>query len=214
MIMSSVGVAISFVPVVSAVNETNGSNGNNEINGVETWRNSHTLVGNVTVPPGAKLIINAGASISLVAGSALIVDGAICIGDTSCGATSGGTVQFNWQAPVDETQSSWCVDIEFSWDASCGEGIVLNSGIDESISSIKKLTLNGAYGYPMLVGQDVKEYAALIFDGVSIDAEELTFSNINTSSILVTNQAAPVLKGGTFAVGNDAEGFRGPAISA
>ncbi len=214
MLMSSMAMAISFVPVVSAVNETNGSDGNNVINGIETWRNSHTLVGNVTVPPGAKLIINAGASISIAAGSALIVDGAICIGDNKCGATTGGTVQFNWQAAPDETASTWCKDIGFSGDASCGEGIVLNSGIDESISSIKKLTINGAYGYPLLVGQDVKEYAALIFDGVSIDVEEIIFSNINTSSILVTNQAAPVLKGGTFTVGNDNEGFRGPAISA
>ena len=72
----------------------------------------------------------------MAAGSALIVDGAICAGDTGCGATAGGTISFTWQSPADETQSTWCEDLEFSWDASCGEGIVLNSGIDEAISSI------------------------------------------------------------------------------
>ena len=61
MILSSMSAAISFIPTVSAVNETNGSAGNNEVNGIEVWRNTHNLVGNVTVPPGAKLIINAGA---------------------------------------------------------------------------------------------------------------------------------------------------------
>ena len=61
MILSSMSVAISFSPIVSAntINQTDGSAGNDEINGVEVWRNTHNLVGNVTVPPGAKLIINA-----------------------------------------------------------------------------------------------------------------------------------------------------------
>ena len=97
-------VAISFSPIVSAntINQTDGSAGNDEINGVEVWRNTHNLVGTVTVPPGAKLIINAGASITLAAGSALIVDGAICAGDTGCGATAGGTISFTWQSPADE----------------------------------------------------------------------------------------------------------------
>ena len=212
MILSTMSVAISFVPTVSAFNETNGSPGNDVINGVETWKNSHTLVGNVTVPAGATLKINAGASISLAAGAALIVDGAICAGDTACGAAAGGTISFNWQNPADETQSTWCLDEEFSWDASCGEGIVLNSGIDESISSIKNLEINNAYGYPFKIG-DVKEYAAMIFDGASITADGLSFSNVNTSSVLVTNQAAPVLSNGDFTVGIDEEGFRGPAIS-
>jgi len=212
MILSTMSVAISFVPTASAFNETNGSPGNDVVNGVEVWRNSHTLVGNVTVPAGATLKINAGTSVSFTAGSALIVNGAICAGDTTCGAASGGTISFTWQAPLDETQSTWCVDEEFSWDASCGEGVVLNSGIDESISSIQNLELNGAYGYPMKIG-DVKEYAAMIFDGASITADGLSFTDINTSSILVTNQAAPVLSNGEFTVGNDEEGFRGPAIS-
>ncbi len=215
MILSSMSVAISFSPIVSAnsINQTDGSAGNDEINGIEVWRNTHSLVGNVTVPPGAKLIINAGASITLAAGSALIVDGAICAGDTGCGATAGGTISFTWQSPADETQSTWCEDLEFSWDASCGEGIVLNSGIDEAISSIKKLSINSAYGYPMLIGQS-KEYAALIFDGTSINADDISFSNINTSSVLVTNQAAPVISNSDFVAGNDEQGFRGPAISA
>ena len=111
MILSTMSVAISFVPAVSAFNETNGSPGNDVINGVETWRNSHTLVGNVTVPAGATLKINAGASISLAAGAALIVDGAICAGDTACGAAAGGTISFNWQNPADETQSTWCLSL-------------------------------------------------------------------------------------------------------
>mgnify|MGYP001461668432 CR=1 FL=1 len=118
--------AITFVPTVSANNETDGSPGNNVVNGVETWSGSHTLVGNVTVPPGAMLKITGGTSITLAAGSALIVNGAICAGESSCGATEGGTIGFNWQAPADETQSTWCEDLEFSWDASCGEGIILN----------------------------------------------------------------------------------------
>jgi len=212
MILSTMSVAISFVPAVSAFNETNGSPGNDVVNGVEIWRNSHTLVGNVTVPAGATLKINAGASISFTAGSALIVDGAICAGDTACGAAAGGTISFSWQNPADETQSTWCLDEEFSWDASCGEGVVLNSGIDEAISSIKNLEIDGAYGYPMKIG-DVKEYAAMIFDGSSITADGLSFTDINTSSVLVTNQAAPVLTNGDFTVGNDELGFRGPAIS-
>jgi hypothetical protein len=205
--------AITFVPAVSAAtNSTNGSPGNDVVNGIETWTGSHTLVGNVTVPAGATLKINAGSTITLAAGAALFIDGAICAGDGSCGAAAGGTIGFNWQAPINESQSTWCVDEEFSWDASCGEGIVLNSGIDEAISSIKNVAINNAYGFPLKIG-DVKEYAALIFNGASITAEGLSFSGINTSSVLVTNQAAPILSNGAFTVGNDEQGFRGPAIS-
>lgn len=227
MLLTSLSLALSAIPAVSAgTNETNGSPGNDVVTGLtEVWQGSHTLVGAVTVAEGAKLTINAGATITFAAGAYLDVHGALCVGDSACQAISGGSIQFNWNAPADDQQPGWCDGMQTatnklaSDDASCGEGLVLRSTVDTAISGIKNLAFANAYGFPIepprQPGAEVSwEYAALVFEGASINADGLSFTNINTSSVLVTEYASPVLSNGQFIVGNDQRGFIGPAISA
>ena len=69
---------------VSASNETTSGT----ITGTETWAGVHTLTGDVTIAPGAKLIINPGATIEFPNGTHLDVRGSLCAGVASCGASS------------------------------------------------------------------------------------------------------------------------------
>ena len=63
-------------------------------------------------------------------------------------------------------------------------------------------TVHGIPQYVSAVGEF--RYGALVLDGASPTLTELSFNQINTSSVLTTNLAQPTFNGGEFTVGVDA----------
>ena len=204
------------VPTVSAVNDTSSGN----ITGTETWSGVHNLNGDIYVAGGAKLIINAGTTINLPADSNIQIAGSICAGDSSCGATqasTGSPIRFIWAdstAPANSTGKCYISGIT-NPDLSCGSGIYLDSTIDQSLTRLNHVTLDKAYGIPVDIdNQGNFKYGAIVFDGASVQANALTFTDINTSNILAFNGAAPQITDSTFVVGTDGQGYQGSAIQA
>ena len=96
----SIMIGMAAVPTVQAVNETT----QGTVTGTETWSGTMNLQGDVTVAEGAQLIINAGTTVNIPYGKYIDVEGAICIGDTACGASAGSSsskARFMWQTPTD-----------------------------------------------------------------------------------------------------------------
>ena len=86
-------------------------------------------------------------------------------------------------------------------DLSCGSGIYLTQTIDQSLTKLNHVTLDGAYGIPVDIdGQGTIKYGTLVFDGASLSVTNPTFVDINTTNVLAINGASPTLDGGTFAV--------------
>ena len=205
------------VPTVTAVNETSSGT----ITGTETWTGVMNLDGDLLVAGGAKLIINAGTTINVPANNNIQIQGSICAGDSSCGATqasTGSPVRFIWGAAAEPApnQTGRCyVTGIYNPDMSCGSGIYLASTIDQSLTRMNHVTLDNAYGIPIdLDGLGTIKYGAMIFDGASLSVTNPTFKDINTTNVLAFNGASPTLDGGTFAVGIDGEGYHGAAIQA
>ena len=77
-------LALVSVPATSAagINQTT--------SGVERTGNMdrNKLVGNVTMAPGASLVVNPGTTINVPFGKHIDVQGAICVASTACGAAS------------------------------------------------------------------------------------------------------------------------------
>ena len=63
LMMLSVMISMISVPPVSAAGINQTTEG--LLNGQETWTGTHTLTDNVTVAPGAALVVNAGTTINL-----------------------------------------------------------------------------------------------------------------------------------------------------
>ncbi len=205
---------------VSANNETDSGT----ITGTETWSGIHELTGDVTIATGAQLIINPGTSISMPNGTHIDVRGSICAGMISCGADSNANpsqkITFQWSDPEVYNAGYWenknatgdCVGLtqnnqEISVvDPSCYEGVLIRSSIDLSLTGMRHVVFDGAYGLPHFISS-VNEwrYGALVIDGASPTLKNLDFTDINTSSIITTNLAQPILIDGSFTVGNDEE---------
>ena len=208
---------VTTAPTVSAVNETSSGT----ITGTETWTGVMNLDGDLLVAGGAKLIINAGTTINIPANKSIQIQGSICAGDSSCGASqasTGSPIRFIWGTPAapapNQTGSCYVTGV-FNPDLSCGSGIYLASTIDQSLTRMNYVTLDGAYGIPIDIdGQGTIKYGAMIFDGASLTVTNPTFTDINTTNVLAFNGASPTLDGGTFSVGIDAEGYHGAAIQA
>ena len=85
----------------------------------------------------------------------------------------------------------------------------MRSSIDLSQTQLRHVSFQGAWGMPYYI-QSVGEfrYAALVLDGASPTLTELSFSQINTSSVMTTNLAQPIFNGGDFAVGVGEDGGR------
>ena len=208
---------VTTAPTVSAVNETSSGT----ITGTETWTGVMNLDGDLLVAGGAKLIINAGTTINIPANKSIQIQGSICAGDSFCGASqasTGSPIRFIWGTPgtAGPNQTGSCyVQGVFNPDLSCGSGIYLASTIDQSLTRMNHVTLDGAYGIPVDIdGQGTIKYGAMIFDGASLTVTNPTFTDINTTNVLAINGASPTLDGGTFAVGVDAQGYHGAAIQA
>ena len=122
----SVALSMISIPAVSAAGINQTTTG--LLNGQETWTGTHTLTDNVTVAPGASLVVNAGTTINIPFGKHIDVRGAICVAAASCGAPSDGTasnaVKFAWSLPTDYTVRGPCAG---SIDAACGSGIVIRN---------------------------------------------------------------------------------------
>ncbi|MBT6645791.1 MAG: hypothetical protein HOB52_08295 [Euryarchaeota archaeon] len=213
MMMSTLVLLVPVAPQAMAVNETNVG----VITGTETWSGTHTLSGDVQVAPGAKLIINAGTTVNIPNGTYIEVEGSICAGSSICGASqasTGSPVRFIWADPANASANGRC---SFNSDAKCGEGVILRSSIDSAPSStgMSFVEFTNGYGYPILAtGQSNPYLSVLIFDGASIHADNLKFSDINTSNVLAMNLAAPTITDSTFVVGTDEEGWKASAVRA
>ena len=216
-ILSLFVAMVSTAPVVSAVYETSSGT----ITGTETWTGVMNLDGDLLVAGGAKLIINAGTTINVPADKNIQIQGSICAGDSSCGASqasTGSPIRFIWGSaaePVANQTGRCYVTGVFNPDMSCGSGIYLASTIDQSLTRMNHVTLDNAYGIPVDIdGQGSIKYGAMVFDGASLSVTNPTFTDVNTTNVLAFNGASPTLDGGTFAVGIDTQGYHGAAIQA
>jgi len=90
-------------------------------------------------------------------------------------------------------------------DPSCSEGVLMRSSIDLSETGLRYVTFDSAWGIPQYISAVGEfRYGALVLDGASPTLTELSFNQINTSSVLTTNLAQPTFNGGEFVVGADA----------
>ena len=208
------------LPSASAVNETNSGT----ITGTETWSGTMNLNGDILVAEGSKLIVNAGTTINIPYGKFIDVAGAICIGDTACGASSGSAsnkARFVWSLPSDSeyTKVGRCYDNTTSYlnniDAACGSGMIIRSTINQALTSINFAHYENAYGIPMYVSsiQSV-QYGALVFEGSSTTANGISFTDINTSNVLAVDFASPLLKDSSFTLGVDGREYDAAAVRA
>ncbi len=195
---------------VSASNETT----TGTITGTETWAGVHTLTGDVTIAPGAKLIINPGATIEFPNGTHLDVRGSLCAGVSSCGASANAgpamRITLKWSEPANSSATGECYGMSSGnqeiWidDPSCSEGVLMRSSIDLSETGLRYVTFDNAWGIPQYITAVGEfRYGALVLDGASPTLTELSFNQINTSSVLTTNLAQPTFNGGEFVVGTD-----------
>ena len=169
LMFTSVLLSMISIPSVAAA----GTNQTTEglLNGQETWTGTHTLTDNVTIAPGASLVVNAGSTIIIPYGKHIDVRGAICVGATSCGAPSPGSssnpTTFSWTVP---TASEYLVrgSCVGSIDAACDSGMIIRNTIDEAKTELNFVKFENAFGYEYLysvAGNLYAKYGALIFDG-------------------------------------------------
>ena len=216
--MMSLMLAMVSVPSVMAVNETT----QGTVTGTETWSGTMNLQGDVTVAEGAKLIVNAGTTVNIPYGQFIDVKGAICIGDTACGASAGSAssqARFIWSQPSDYNKAGRCLqnnsNVFNNPDAACGSGMVIRDTIDQAITSINYAHFENAYGYPIYVSSlQSLQYGALVFDGSSTTATGLSFTDINTSNVIAIDFASPLLTDSSFELGIDGQGYDAAAVRA
>ena len=179
-------IPLSYETEAAGTNQTTSGT----LTGTETWSGSHSLTGDVEVAEGALLIINAGSTINVAAGSFITIKGAMCAGKAACGATQAGTgspVRFVWPDATssDPNATGRCYDPANSMnnrDLNCGEGLIFESTIDTSLTALSHVTIDGAYGYPSYIQSSAEfTYAAITFDGASFTADNLNFNNVNTA---------------------------------
>ncbi len=216
--MVSIMIGLVSLPTAMAVNETTSGT----VTGEETWTGTMNLQGDVEVAEGAKLVINAGTTINIPYGKFIDVKGAICIGDTSCGASAGSAssqARFMWALPTDYNKVGRCYingsNLFTNGDAACGSGLVIRDTIDQSITSINYAHFENAYGYPIYVSTlQAVQYGALVFDGSTTTARGLSFKDINTSNVIAIDFASPTLTDSTFELGIDGRGYDAAAVRA
>ena len=212
-------IPLSYETEAAGTNQTT----TGTLTGTETWSGSHSLTGDVEVAEGALLIINAGTTINIPAGSFITIKGAMCAGKAACGATQAGTgspVRFVWPDATSSNPNATgrCYDPTNGMnngDLNCGEGLIFRSTIDISLTALSYVTIDGAYGHPSYIQSSGEyTYAAITFDGASFTADNLNFNNVNTSSVSAFNLAAPILRDSTFVIGSDEEGWHAAAVRA
>ena len=186
----------------------------------ETWSGTHTLTGDVTVAEVRNL------SYKLERQSTfhwvfIDVEGAICAGSASCGATQGSAssqVRFEWATPSDYSVTGMLPTGQptlTNSDAACGSGIIIRSTINQASTGMSHVSFNNAYGYPIYVQTlQAVQYGTLVFDGSSAVVDNLAFSNINTSNIIAIDFAAPTIRDSTFTLGDDGRGYDAAAVRA
>ena len=214
LIFSTVLVMIPVLPISSAYNETNAGT----ITGTEEWQGIHNVQGDIVIAEGATLIIHAGTTVNMPSGAFIEVEGALCAGSSACGATPAGTgspVRFIWSdAPV-SNQTGRCYSATGNPDLNCGEGIILRQTVDTALTKLSFVTFEGAYGTPTFIqSNNIWAFGALMFDGASVEADHLTFSNINTSNAVIYNSAAPSISDSTFVLGTDGQGWDASSVRA
>ena len=216
--MMSLLLAMISVPSAMAVNETT----QGTVTGTETWSGTMNLQGDVTVAEGAKLIVNAGTTVNIPYGQFIDVKGAICIGDSACGASAGSAssqARFIWSQPADYNKVGRCLqngsNVFTNPDAACGSGMIIRDTIDQAITSINYAHFENAYGYPIYVASlQSLQYGALVFDGSSTTATGLSFTDINTSNVIAIDFASPLLTDSSFELGIDGQGYDAAAVRA
>lgn len=212
---------VGVVPTAMANNETQSG----IISGVETWAGDHSLTGDVIISAGAKLIIQPGTTVSFPNGTFIDVRGALCAGDVACGAngmaSNSSRITFNWNSPANDQANGSCYGLfpvggspqHWNRDPSCYEGILMRNTVDIGMTKLNHVTFSNTYGIPRWVNEiNQVRYGALVLEGASPTITAIKFSNINTTSLLVLDLAAPTILGGEFVTGNDATELVGSAI--
>lgn len=218
LLLTSLLMGLMTVPAVSAINETSSGT----ITTTETWSGTHTVTGDVIVAEGAKLVINAGTTVNIAAGAFIEVEGAICAGSASCGASQASAsspVRLNWGAPADITVTGRCSvqnnNLLNNPDAACGSGVMIRNTINQASTGLSHVKFDKAYGTPVYVASlQLVKYAALVFDGSSVNADNLGFTDINTTNLIAIDLAAPTIQDSTFTLGTDGQGYNGPGVEA
>ena len=221
LMLSSVLIALvgPASPVLANNETTSGT-----ITTSETWSGNHQLTGDVTIASGAKLIIEPGTTVIFPNGTYLDVRGNLCAGDRTCGASGDASlankITFRWTDPANDSEIGECkgmkqgsqeIQVE---DASCFEGVLIRSSIDLSETGFRHITIDDAWGIPYYIDSINRwRYGAMVIDGASPTLTQMSFSNINTSSVLTTNLAQPIFVDGTYIAGNDQKsGVGGSAV--
>ena len=171
LLLTSLLMGLMTVPEVSAVNETSSGT----ITTTETWSGTHTVTGDVIVAEGAKLVINAGTTVNIKADAFIEVEGAICAGLASCGASQASAsspVRLNWAPPADSSVVGRCSvqgdNLLNNPDPACGSGVIIRNTINQASTGLSHVTFDKAYGFPIYVQSESRYLtAALIFDGSS-----------------------------------------------
>ena len=216
LLLTSLMIGLVTVPTASAVNET----ASGTIVTTETWSGTHTLTDSVRIAEGAKLTINAGTTINIPAGKVIVVEGALCAGSASCGASQASPssqIRLNWANPADTTVTGICSvpqnNLLNNPDAACGSGVVIRNTINQASTGLSYVTFDNAYGFPVYVtSQQSYKYAALVFDGSSTNADNLVFNDVNTTNLLAIDFASPTIRDSTFTLGVDGLGYNGPGV--
>lgn len=216
LLLTSLMIGLVTVPTASAVNET----ASGTIVTTETWSGTHTLTDSVRIAEGAKLTINAGTTINIPAGKVIVVEGALCAGSASCGASQASAssqIRLNWANPADTTVTGICSvpqnNLLNNPDAACGSGVVIRNTINQASTGLSYVTFDNAYGFPVYVtSQQSYKYAALVFDGSSTNADNLVFNDVNTTNLLAIDFASPTIRDSTFTLGVDGLGYNGPGV--
>tara|TARA_B100001996_G_scaffold350934_1_gene310625 strand:+ start:11929 stop:15903 length:3975 start_codon:yes stop_codon:yes gene_type:complete len=119
-------------------------------------------------------------------------------------------ITLRWSEPLNSSAIGECYGLSSGnqeiWidDPSCSEGVLMRSSIDLSETGLRYVTFDSAWGIPQYVSAVGEfRYGALVLDGASPTLTELSFNQINTSSVLTTNLAQPTFNGGEFVVGTD-----------
>jgi hypothetical protein len=100
-------------------------------------------------------------------------------------------------------------------DAACGSGVIVRNTINQASTGMSHVKFDKAYGTPVYVTSlQVVKYAALVFDGSSITADNLGFSDINTTNVIAIDLAAPTIRDSVFTLGIDGQGYNGPGVEA
>ncbi|MAK77884.1 MAG: hypothetical protein CL992_01195 [Euryarchaeota archaeon] len=217
LLLSAFSGLMFAIPIASAATSSG------TIQSSETWSGSHSVTGDIHIPAGVKVTVQPNTQVTLNNGTKIVVEGNLCISSTSCGASGNGQSSFTWRPPNDQSAYGDCTGITLvhqnqlqryydNIDPSCGEGIVFKKTVDAAQTGIEGATFSGAYGIPSILQNGDTALGAVIIEGASISLKQVVFQAINSTNVLVQDDAAPTIEASTFSAGVDGQDADGAAL--